>query len=278
MAGEYVVIAAPKGGVGRTTLVAQLAARFTSLGRRCLAIDLDPQNVLGMYLGASSANWLGGGAPGQVGGSKAALGLTQLDLTPSALADALRARRAQVAHLPFGATDAAQRRRAERELLGASHKLRERLLALSPPRCELRLVDTPAGLNAWSEAALELADLVLVPVLADAACFAALPAFEAYLRSHAPALYPSRVVYVVNQFVPGRQLACDVFASMARCFGERLFEAPLHDDESLREQLALGTPLLLDEGSQIAADIAALTTFLLDKLSSFQGTSTAHAS
>jgi cellulose synthase operon protein YhjQ len=279
MAGETIVVASPKGGVGRTTLVAQLAAGLTSLGRRCLAIDLDPQNALGMYLGATPASWLGAaGTLAQTAGARAALGVTQLELTASGLADSLRARRAQVAHLPFGAPDAAQRRRAERELLAGGHKLRERLASLSPPRCELRIVDTPAGRNAWSEAALELADLVLVPVLADPACFAELPAFEAYLRSQGLAAYPSRVVYVVNQFVPGRQLACDIVDSMARCLGDRLCPAPLHDDESLRQQLALGSPLVLEEGSQIAADLAALTTFLLERVASMQGASKAHAS
>ncbi len=40
-----------KGGVGKTTTVANLAAALAARGQRILAIDLDPQSHLTMHLG-----------------------------------------------------------------------------------------------------------------------------------------------------------------------------------------------------------------------------------
>lgn len=39
------------GGVGRTTVTAELSSALGRKGRRVLAIDLDPQNMLGLHLG-----------------------------------------------------------------------------------------------------------------------------------------------------------------------------------------------------------------------------------
>src|ERR1700733_9546295 len=41
----------PKGGVGKTTLAAHVAAILAKRGYRVLALDLDPQNALRLHLG-----------------------------------------------------------------------------------------------------------------------------------------------------------------------------------------------------------------------------------
>src|SRR5512135_617371 len=46
-----IVLANAKGGVGKTTLVAQLAGLLAAAGHRVLAIDLDPQGNLSRDLG-----------------------------------------------------------------------------------------------------------------------------------------------------------------------------------------------------------------------------------
>ena len=44
-------VCSPKGGVGKTTLAANLAHVFSQAGTRVIAIDFDPQNALRLYFG-----------------------------------------------------------------------------------------------------------------------------------------------------------------------------------------------------------------------------------
>jgi CO dehydrogenase nickel-insertion accessory protein CooC1 len=43
---RIVAVISPKGGVGKTTVTANLAAELTKSGEHVLALDLDPQNAL----------------------------------------------------------------------------------------------------------------------------------------------------------------------------------------------------------------------------------------
>src|SRR3954447_24727126 len=44
-------ITSPKGGVGKTTLAANVAFEMSRLGGRVLALDIDPQNALRLHFG-----------------------------------------------------------------------------------------------------------------------------------------------------------------------------------------------------------------------------------
>ena len=51
---KVVAIVSAKGGVGKTTLTANLATALSrSIAAPVLAVDLDPQNALGLHLGMS---------------------------------------------------------------------------------------------------------------------------------------------------------------------------------------------------------------------------------
>jgi cellulose synthase operon protein YhjQ len=258
----HVVVASPKGGVGRTTVAAHLSAQLSARDRRCMAVDLDPQNALGLHLCGTQAAWIASQSTWP-DANRRGVGFVQPDLTNTALIETLQMLRAQVAHVPFGAHDSAQRARAEADLARPDY-LRQRLSALSPPRCDVLVIDTPAGGNAWSEAALALADLVLIPITPDPACFASLPAYERFLRAISPSLQ-ERAFYVINQFDPSRALACDVVDALYGALPGRVVPSPVVEDELMREQLALGAPLALD-ASQAARDLGALADFVHTRL------------
>ena len=42
-------VCSPKGGVGKTTVVANLAYAFSRAGTKVVVIDFDPQNALRLY-------------------------------------------------------------------------------------------------------------------------------------------------------------------------------------------------------------------------------------
>lgn len=46
-------VCSPKGGVGKTTVVANLAYAFSRAGTKVVVIDFDPQNALRLYFGMS---------------------------------------------------------------------------------------------------------------------------------------------------------------------------------------------------------------------------------
>ena len=48
-----IAVASPKGGVGKTTLTAHLAAILAGRGHRVTVLDLDPQNALRLHMGVS---------------------------------------------------------------------------------------------------------------------------------------------------------------------------------------------------------------------------------
>jgi cellulose synthase operon protein YhjQ len=269
---RYIVVASPKGGVGRTTITAQLAARLSAQAKRCLAVDLDPQNALSMMLG-SPAKWVSGHQPTPASLAHT-VGIVNEELSAQALMDYLKARRAAVAHVPFGVHNAFSRKHAEHRLAAQPEVLRARIEGLLPPRCEAVLLDTPAGQNSWTEAALSLADCVLVPLLAEPACLAGVASYEVYLQTHAPRAYPKNVLYVVNRWNPAQQLACDVFSVLCDSLNDRVWSRCIFDDEHLREALARNDPQAHDPGSQAGADLDQLTHTVAAWLSDADTTAT----
>ena len=266
-----IVVASPQGGVGRTALVAQLASQLSAGGARCLAIDLDPHDMLSLALGGSPSEWMSS-APTYHGG----LSVLNTSLGVNALTDSLRERRARVPHVPFGSRFITGRE--ERERLSRVEALRERVLSLTPANCKILLLDTPSGDNPYSEAALSLADIALLPLRADAACLATMPAYEAYLRRVAPQIYPHGIHYVLSIFDPTRQLATDVADLLAQCVDGKVLPRAIHDDEAVREQFARGTPLSIEGGAQAFADYKWITAYVTEALGKLGVDSAAHAS
>jgi cellulose synthase operon protein YhjQ len=242
-----ICFSSPKGGVGKTSLTANIAHALSRAGRRIALLDLDPQNALRLHFGVPLGDTAGF--------------MTRLAGHGDPLA-MLRQTPAGPALLPHGAVDMHQAL-ALGAMLGADPGLLmgpvQRLLA--DPELIL-LADTPPGASQAMAAILPAASLVVVVLLADAASTALLPQVEsgAFLgQGTLGSLFASRARFVLNQVDPASRLSVSSAESVAGHLGQRLLGAVLRDP-ALSEALAYQR-LVLDHAPEATAtrDIRAIS-------------------
>lgn len=221
---KRVAIVSAKGGVGKTTLTANLAAALARCGSDpVLAVDLDPQNALALHFGVSPGDWNG-------------LARASLERNPWSSACVARQERLHV--LPYGVVNEPDRETLESQIDQNDRWLVERLETLSLPAETVVMLDTPPGPSVYLRQALTAADIVIVVVLADAASFATLPLMQRLVDTYsAPREDFLGCLFVLNQLHSGRQLAKDIAAVMRADYGESLLGV-VHEDEAVREALA----------------------------------------
>lgn len=155
-----VAIGNGKGGVGKTSVAAGLAATAASMGWRCLAIDLDPQANLGQDLGylqdgrsddgaAVRAAVRSGAAPTPVVGVREGLDVLPAGSHTDLLADELA-------------------RRVQTEGLGALRAAAAGLIEAGRGY-DLVVIDTPPSTGALMDLALAVSRFVCCPVRFDQA-------------------------------------------------------------------------------------------------------------
>lgn len=246
-----VAISGLKGGVGRTTLAANLASAVVQAGRRAAAVDLDSQNGLAHHFGRGLAFESGIADPeGEI---------RALDR---------RDTRAEASCIPFGNPTPEALQAVEQKLLADAGWLRRRLLGAIPAGCDLVLLDTPSYRSPWTVRALEIADLVLSLVTPDPACYATLPAMELLLRQTRGSRPEGLGAhYVVNHFEAGSAPCRDVVAALRGSFAERIAPPLIHEDQSVRDALGRQRTLVRESNnSQALADIVELGDWMFGAL------------
>ncbi|PZW40063.1 cellulose synthase operon protein YhjQ [Humitalea rosea] len=243
-----IAFTSPKGGVGKTTLTAQIAAMLARRGHAVLALDLDPQNALRLHLGRPMREDAGF--------------MVELTRRP-AWRQAMQPTASGVQLLAHGAAD--QRRALELGVALLDHP--ELLVApvrdmLADPQ-QVVLVDTPPGASAALSALAPLADLLVVVLLADAASASLVPQVAGGRqlgRGTLAARMAERSVVVLNQVDLDSPLSRTVMDMSVAALGERLIGAVCRDE---RVAEALGDKrLLADEAPGFggaAEDLVLLT-------------------
>lgn len=247
-----ILFTSPKGGVGKTTLAAHVAAIFAKRGQRVLAIDLDPQNALRLHLGLSLRDEAGYAHT--------------LDQQPD-WQDAAVDTPSGVRLLPFGASD-------PRRVLEMGLALLDRPdILLAPVRSMLAdpalivIADLPPGPSAALTALTMLADLVVMVLLADAGSASLIPQIisgQVYGRGTMASRMAERTGVVMNQADLDSPLSAAVLDSAVHAFGPRLLGAVCRDDV-LAEALANRTLLTSGTGGA-AEDLAVLTDSIAARL------------
>jgi cellulose synthase operon protein YhjQ len=228
-----ICFASPIGGSGRTTFAANVARLIArKVGARVVAVDLDPQNTLGLYFGLELGDGFGF--------------LSTLHYTADGSAAwraALRGTDCGVSYLPHGSVGLDGANAISRAL--ADHPgilmspLRE---ILSIPDVTV-VADLPSGPSATLAAVLPLTDLLVVPFLPDAISMSQIPAIEsgrftATAVLGAEANFPSqRIAFVLNQLDVRARLGRATADAALLHMGSRLLGV-VHRDEHVPEAVA----------------------------------------
>ncbi len=246
---RIVSMVSPKGGVGKTTVAANLAAALAAAGRAVLMVDLDPQNAVRLHHQMPVAD----GA-----------GLAVQTLLGQPWVDAAFRGPYGVDCLPFGALTDHDRRAFERHLDAHPDWLKQNLDALGLTAGSIVIIDTAPGGTAYLPQALQASDIALCVLLPDAASFVTLPMMGHWF-TEARQTNPSLCgYYLLNRMNTARVLCRDVGTALSRDLGELLLPVEIRFDAAVEEALASQCPILKYAPESVASrDFTALADWLM---------------
>lgn len=214
-----VCVCSPKGGVGKTTLAANLAYTLARGGSKVLAIDFDVQNALRLHFGVPLSD-----GRGYVAKSAETPDWSHSILTTGG----------NIFVMPYGDTTEEQRVVFEHHLANDPHFLSRGLnTVLNYPGLVI-VADFPPGPGPALKAMTDLADLHLVVMLADTASLSLLPQIENEKMTGGALNKQHGHYFVLNQSDSRRNISRDVTAFMQQRLGDRLLGV-VNRDESVAE-------------------------------------------
>jgi cellulose synthase operon protein YhjQ len=238
-----------KGGVGKSTVTANLAVALAQRKKKVVVIDLDPQNSQRLHLGLDAEE---------------TAGLVREGITIASLFDSPFG----VHFIPFGRASETELEEFRRELLENPFWVRDKLQNLLPCHFDYVLIDTPPGASAYLEQALNAAQRAIVVLLADAASLVTLPKItslvEHYTRDREGFLGSSRLI---NQMPNESRLAHQVRDALYADASSELVPLAIHKDASVSQALAFERPVLeYLPGSMASLDFQYLADWFLGSL------------
>ena len=228
---RIVAIANQKGGVGKTTTTANVAAWLAESGTNILVIDLDPQGNLTSSLGVDRATLQNSSYELLVGQSNVAE-VTLPEIRPGV--DLIAAR-----------SDLAG---AEVELAGLAHQERQlrSMMAAGMGFYDLVMIDCPPSLGLLTINALSAADDVIIPIQCEYLALEGLMQMMESINLVQRRINPRlRLLGVVMTMFDGRtRLASDVVNNVREHFGDFAFDAMIPRSVRLAEAPSYGQTIV----------------------------------
>lgn len=248
-----VAVVAAKGGVGKTTVAANLCTLLAESGRKVLAIDLDPQNALRFHL--------------VVDRHAGEVGLAQALMEHRPWSHVMQPGRNGVVVLPFGSIDDEDQIGIERLLAEQPQWLGQTIAEFRLPPDTIVVLDTPPGPSVYLQQALRVSNLNVVTMLPDAGSFATLSItdrmIDKYCRIRSDFI---DTTYLVNQVDTSKRLSRDVLQTL-RANLEAQMLGVVHMDQAVCEALASAAPIRsYAPFSQAAQDFSVCAAQLLRRL------------
>lgn len=244
-------IANQKGGVGKTTTAVNLAAYLSSMGKRVLLIDMDPQANASSSLGINKDKV-------EVSSYDVLLG------NVTAARATLRNGKLNLSIIPSSPNLAA----AEVELVGElarEYRLRQALVA-EADKYDYVLMDCPPSLGLLTVNALTAAGGVIIPVQCEYLALEGLSQLTRIVQLVRQRLNPQLEIrgLILTMYDARTALAQQVVAEVQKFFGARVFSTRIPRNVRLSEAPSYGQPILTyAPGSPGAKSYADLTRELV---------------
>lgn len=239
-----------KGGVGKTTLTANLSVGLARAGKKVTVIDMDPQGQLGASLGEYDHR---------------AAGIDQVLLNGQSVRDVSREIRPNCQLISAGPTLSALEgnRNNGRELTQRMRSQVQNELADQ----DFVLIDCPPSSGLLIANALYSVDEVLVPVNGDYLALSGLSYLMSTLKQFETVMQRQFTRWIaLNRFVPRRKLAQEVKEKLLGYFPSNVLQTEVREAVALAECPGVGRTIFEYKGSSAsAAEFTQLADDLISK-------------
>jgi cellulose synthase operon protein YhjQ len=224
-----------KGGVGKTTLSANIAVALAQRNKRVVIIDLDPQNAQRLHLGMD---------PDEIAG------LIREGISSSSLFDSPFG----IKFIPFGRVNETELEEFESQLELHRNWLLEGINSLSDSNFDFVIIDTPPGPTVYLQQAMQAAHKALVVVIADAASYATIPKTISLVEQYtADRLDFDGLNLLINQMPAQSKLGHQVRSALYANYADKLVPVAVYK-------------LQYEPTSKASLDIQSVTDWLIDSI------------
>jgi cellulose synthase operon protein YhjQ len=238
-----------KGGVGKSTVCANLAVALAKRGKKVAVIDLDPQNSQRLHLGL---------------GVDEVAGLVRESIDVNALFDSPFG----VFFIPFGRASDEDLEEFRSVLLKEDQWVRNRIASLISCGFDYVFLDTPPGASVYLEQAINAANKAIVVVLPDAASFLTLAKTSSLIEQYSAGRSDFLgAVRLINQMPTESRLGHQVRDAIYADSAMPVVPLVIHKDSAVSQSLAFEQPVLeYEPGTMASLDFQYLADWFLDSM------------
>jgi cellulose synthase operon protein YhjQ len=244
---QIITFISGKGGVGKTTLAANIAVALAQRKKRVVMIDLDPQNAQRLHLGMD---------PDEIAG------LIREGISPSSLFDSPFG----IKFIPFGRVNEVELEEFESELELHPNWVLDGINSLTASDFDFVIIDTPPGPTVYLHQAMRAAHKALVVVFADAASYATIPKISSLVEQYTADRQDfSGLSLLINQMPAQSKLGHQVRSALYANYSGKLVPVAIHKDTHVAQALAFERPVLQYEPAcKASLDIQSVADWLID--------------